>query len=60
MEGDPLAQMLKFNGGNKGTKLSGGGSGTLFMDVTLAKDATSPRQLNTASMSTWRRRHQHK
>ena len=42
MEGDGLAQMLKLNGGNKGTTLSGGGSGTLFMDVTLAKDATVP------------------
>src|SRR6476660_519647 len=45
MEGDALAQMLKFNGGNKGTKLSGGGSGTLFMDVTLAKDATAPKAI---------------
>jgi len=45
MEGDALAQMLKFNGGNKGTKHSGGGSGTLFMDVTLAKDATAPKAI---------------
>jgi hypothetical protein len=45
MEGDGLAQMLKFNGGSKGTKLSGGGSGILFMDVTLAKDATVPKAI---------------
>ena len=45
MEGDALAQMLKFNGGNKGTTLSGGGSGILFMDVTLAKDATLPKTI---------------
>ena len=45
MEGDALAQMLKFNGGNKGTTLSGGGSGILFMDVTLAKDATVPKAI---------------
>jgi Peptidase family M23 len=45
MEGDGLAQMLKLNGGNKGTTLSGGGSGTLFMDVTLAKDATVPKAI---------------
>jgi hypothetical protein len=45
MEGDGLAQMLKFNGGNKGITLSGGGSGTLFMDVTLANDATVPKAI---------------
>ena len=61
MEGDGLAQMLKFNGGNKGTTLSGAGSGILFMDVTLAKDATCPQgNQNIASISTWRRRHPHK
>ena len=47
MEGDGLAQMLKFNGGNKGTTLSGAGSGILFMDVTLAKDATVPKAIRT-------------
>ncbi len=45
MEGDALAQMLKFHGGNKGTTLSGGGSGILFMDVALAKDATVPKAI---------------
>ena len=45
IEGDGLAQMLKFNGGSKGTTLSGGGSGILFMDVTLAKDATVPKAI---------------
>ena len=45
MEGDGLAQMLNFNGGNKGTALSGGGSGILFMDVTLAKDASVPKAI---------------
>jgi hypothetical protein len=45
MEGDALAQMLKFNGGSKGTTLSGGGSGILFMDVMLAKDATVPKAI---------------
>ena len=45
MEGDGLAEMLKFNGGSKGTTLSGGGSGILFMDVALAKDATVPKAI---------------
>ncbi|HUC02632.1 MAG TPA: M23 family metallopeptidase [Methyloceanibacter sp.] len=45
MEGDGLAQMLNFNGGNKGTTLSGAGSGILFMDVTLAKDASVPKAI---------------
>ena len=45
LEGDGLAQMLKLNGGSKGTALPGGGSGILFMDVTLAKDATVPKSI---------------
>ena len=45
MEGDGLAQMLKFYGGSKGTTLPGAGSGMLFMDVTLPKDATTPKAI---------------
>ena len=45
MEGDALAQMLKLNGGSKGSTLPGAGSGILFMDVTLAKDATAPKAI---------------
>ena len=45
MEGDALAEMLKLNGGSKGSTLPGAGSGILFMDVTLAKDATVPKAI---------------
>lgn len=45
LEGDALVQMLKLNGGVKGVELSGGGSGILFMDVALAKDAAIPKAL---------------
>jgi hypothetical protein len=45
LDGDGLAQMLKLNGGGKGTALPGGGSGILFMDVTLAKDAALPKAI---------------
>jgi hypothetical protein len=45
MEGDALAQMLKLNGGSKGSTLPGAGSGILFMDVTLAKNATAPKAI---------------
>jgi hypothetical protein len=45
LEGNGLAQMLKFNGGSKGTALPGAGSGMLFMDVTLSKDATGPKSI---------------
>lgn len=45
LEGDGLAQMFKLNGGGKGTELPGGGSGILFFDVTLPKDATLPKAL---------------
>jgi Peptidase family M23 len=45
MEGDALAQMLKFYNGSKGTALPGAGSGMLLMDVTLPKDATVPKAI---------------
>ena len=45
LEGDRLAQMLKLNGGSKGTTLPGGGSGILFLDVTLPKGATVPKSI---------------
>ncbi len=45
MAGDELAQMLKFNGASKGTTLSGGGSGILFMDVALPKETTVPKSI---------------
>jgi Peptidase family M23 len=45
LEGDGLAQMLKLNGGAKGTELPGSGSGILFLDLTLPKDATLPKAL---------------
>ncbi len=45
LAGEPLAQMLKLHAGGKGTALPGGGSGILFMDVTLAKDAVIPKAL---------------
>jgi hypothetical protein len=37
--------MTRLNGGAKGTALAAGGSGFVFMDVTLAKDATLPKAL---------------
>jgi hypothetical protein len=45
LEGDALTQMLRLNGGAKGNAVPAGGSGVLFMDVTLAKDATVPTAL---------------
>jgi Peptidase family M23 len=45
LDGDGLAKMLKANAGGKGTTLPGGGSGLLFLDVTLAKDATVPKAI---------------
>ncbi len=45
MAGDELAQMLKFNGASKGTTLSGGNSGILFMDVALPKETTVPKSI---------------
>ena len=38
LSGEALSKMIKLNGGAKGAALPGGGSGILFMDVTLAKD----------------------
>lgn len=45
LEGEGLAKMTRLNGGAKGTALAAGGSGFVFMDVTLAKDATLPKAL---------------
>jgi hypothetical protein len=45
LEGDALTQMLRLNGGAKGNEVPAGGSGLLFMDVTLAKDAAVPTAL---------------
>ena len=45
LEGDSLAKQLRLNGGGKGTALTSGGSGTVFMNVTLPKDATIPKAL---------------
>lgn len=45
LEGVALAQMLRLNGGAKGTELSAGGSGIVFMDVLLDKNATVPKTL---------------
>jgi Peptidase family M23 len=45
LQGEALAKILRFTGPGKGTALSAGGSGVLFMDVTLAEDAMVPRAL---------------
>ena len=45
LEGDALETMVRLNGGAKGTSLAAGGSGFVFMDVTLAKEATLPKAL---------------
>jgi hypothetical protein len=45
LDGDALAQMFKLNGGGKGTEVPGGGSGILFLDVTLPKDTAVPKAL---------------
>ena len=45
LDGDALAKMLRLNGGIKGVELGAGGSGILFMDVTLAKDEAVPAKL---------------
>jgi hypothetical protein len=45
LKGDGLAPMLRLNGGGNGTELKGGGSAILFMDVTLPKDAATPKAL---------------
>lgn len=43
LEGDALTQMLRLNGGAKGNVIPAGGSGILFMDVTLAKGRLHPQ-----------------
>ena len=45
LEGVALAQMLRLNSGAKGTELSAGGSGIVFMDVLLDKNAAAPKTL---------------
>ena len=47
LEGEVLARILRLTGTGAGkvTALPAGGSGVLFMDVTLAEDATVPRAL---------------
>lgn len=45
LEGDGLAQMFKLNGGGKGVAIPGGGSGMLFMDVSLPKDGATPKAI---------------
>jgi hypothetical protein len=45
LDGDALAKMLRLNGGIKGVELGAGGSGLLFMDVTLAKEEAVPAKL---------------
>jgi murein DD-endopeptidase MepM/ murein hydrolase activator NlpD len=45
LDGAGLAQMVHLNGAAKGVDLLGGGSGTLFMDVALDKEATLPKAL---------------
>ncbi len=45
LDGAALAKMLRINGDAKETALQGGGSGMVFLDVTLAKDAALPKAL---------------
>ena len=45
LEGEALAKVLCLTGAAKGAALAAGGSGVLFMDVTLAEDAMVPRAL---------------
>jgi hypothetical protein len=45
VEGEALARMLRLNGGLKGTELLAGGSGIVFMDMTVDKDAIIPNAL---------------
>jgi hypothetical protein len=45
LDGEGLAKMFRLSGGGKGTELPAGGSGFVFMDVTLAKGATVPKAL---------------
>jgi hypothetical protein len=45
LEGAGLAQMVRLNGGTNSTDLPAGGSGVLFMDVTLDGSVAIPRAL---------------
>lgn len=45
LEVDSLAQMLRLNGGAKGTELPAAGGGFVFMDVTLPKETAIPKSL---------------
>src|SRR4029079_19096168 len=45
LEGDGLAQMLRLNGGAKGTELPGASGGFVFMDVVLPEGAAVPKAL---------------
>jgi hypothetical protein len=45
LEGDGLAQMLRLNGGAKGTELPAASGGFVFMDVALPKGAAVPKAL---------------
>jgi hypothetical protein len=45
LDGEALAKILRLTGNGKGATLPAGGSGVLFMDVTLAEDAMVPRAL---------------
>lgn len=44
-QGNGLAQTLRLNGGIKGIELPAGGSGIMFMDVTLDRGAAIPKAL---------------
>ncbi len=48
LDGDALAKMLRLNGGIKGVELGAGGSGILFMDVTISKDEPVPAKAFTS------------
>jgi hypothetical protein len=43
LDGDALTKMVRLNAGAKGTELPAGGSGVLFMDVTLDQNASIPK-----------------
>src|SRR5438046_259972 len=45
LQGAALAKILRLTGAGQGTALPAGGSGLLFMDVSLAEDAIVPHAL---------------
>jgi hypothetical protein len=45
LQGQALAKILRLTGAGQGTALPAGGSGLLFMDVSLAEDAMVPHAL---------------